>query len=391
MFDQRIYLIQFDTLVMWHTPSELHDASLRVIRRLMHCLLLLPPFPQVKLKILYTIVLFFYLVFIAHWRFSFNYNVVYDVKNDYVSRAIDLQKFVGLVICHAVITAEVFWKNCTAEIELQLQRIRHCLRVQFGYCVNLERIRFYCNILIGSLIVRVFMFLAMTLYINFVTDDFVLVFYDLYSEVILLTRFTEFTIYSVVIYRFYRDLCDTSEIFIAELERTPYEMSSVRRVLVERLSMLQHLHGLLWNTIRKIEENSKLSLISMMLKFITDTAVLPYWIYVNLSGPTCWAVILCTYTVNQRIFISMSCFLTVCLTELCGKLVEIIVPCLICTYSEQLQRQLRALFHTLSSDRYNSQLNLALLRISSQLGQEKCFFSAGGLFDINNVTLGKVR
>lgn len=391
MFDQWISLIDFYTLVMWHIPSELHDASLRVVRRLMHCLLLLPPRPQVKLKILYMIVLLFYLVFIAHWRFSFNYTVIYDVKNDYVSRAIDLQKFVGLVICHAVITTELLWKNRSAEIELQLQRMRHSLRVQFGYCVNLERIRLYCNILIGSLIVRVLMFLAMTLYINFVTDEFVLVFYDLYSEVILLTRFTEFTIYSVLILTFYKDLCDISETLIAELERTPSEMSSVRRVLMDRLSMLQHLHGLLWSTIRKIEENFKMSLISMMLKFITDTSVLPYWIYMNVTGTACWAVILCTYVENQKISIAKYIFLTVCLTELCGKLVEIIVPCLICTYSEQLQRQLRALFHTLSSDRYNSQLNLALLRISSQLGQEKCFFSAGGLFVINNVTLGKVR
>lgn len=289
---------------MWHIPGELHDASLRVLHRLMHCLLLLPPRPQVKLKILYMIVLLFYLVFIARWRFSFNYTVIYDMKNDYVSRAIDLQKFVGLVICHAVITTELLWKNRSADIELQLQRMGHSLRVQFGYCVNLERIRLYCNILIGSLIVRVLMFLAMTLYINFVTDDFVLVFYDLYSEVILLTRFTEFTIYSVVILSFYKDLCDISETLIAELERTPSEMSSVRRVLMDRLSMLQHLHGLLWTTIRKIEENFKMSLISMMLKFITDTSVLPYWIYMNLSGNACWTVILCTYVENQRIFIA---------------------------------------------------------------------------------------
>lgn len=80
-----------------------------------------------------------------------------------------------------------------------------------------------------------------------------------------------------------------------------------------------------------------------------------------------------------------------CITEQFCKFVEIIVPCLICNRCELLQRQLRSSFHTLSSDRRNTELNLSLLRISLQLGQESCFFSAGGLFIINNVTLGKVR
>lgn len=80
-----------------------------------------------------------------------------------------------------------------------------------------------------------------------------------------------------------------------------------------------------------------------------------------------------------------------CIIEQFCKLVEIIVPCLICNQCELLQRQLRSLFHTLSLDRRNMELNLSLLRISLQLGQESCFFSAGGLFIINNVTLGKVR
>lgn len=79
-----------------------------------------------------------------------------------------------------------------------------------------------------------------------------------------------------------------------------------------------------------------------------------------------------------------------CVADQLCQLVEIIVPCLICTHCELIYRQLKALFHTLSSDRQNTQLNLALIRISSRLRQEKCFFSAGGMFCINNVTLGKV-
>lgn len=98
-------------------------------------------------------------------------------------------------------------------------------------------------------------------------------------------------------------------------------------------------------------------------------------------------------TLKERYILSIDKYpaLAVCLTEQCGKLVEIIVPCQICDHCGLLYRQLRSMFHTLSSDRCNYQLNLAVIRMSSQLGQEQCFFSAGGLLLMNNVTLGKVR
>lgn len=79
-----------------------------------------------------------------------------------------------------------------------------------------------------------------------------------------------------------------------------------------------------------------------------------------------------------------------CTTEESGKLLEICIPCWICTRCDHLQRKFRSLFHGISVDRRNEQLNTALLRISAQLGQETCQLRVGGLIKINNEMLGKV-
>lgn len=281
---------------MWHVPGELHDASMRIMRRLLHCLLLLPPSPHVQLRVLYTAGLLIYLVLIFKWRFNFNYHVVYDIKNDHVSRIIDLLNFVGLITCHGTVVMELIWRNRSEQVEQQLQRIRHILRVQFGHNVNLERIRRYCRILFGSLIVRVLMLAGMTVYDNMMTDTSVLLFYSFYSEVVILTRFSEFTMYSSLILCFYRDLRQVSSTLMAELEKTRFEICSVRRKLLDRLFTMQQLHGILWNTIREIESYFELSLILIMLKLFVDTSVLPYWILISISSSNSWAIILCVYS-----------------------------------------------------------------------------------------------
>lgn len=283
---------------MWHVPGKLHDASLRCMRWLMHCLLLLPPRPRKELKILYTVVLLIYLAYVTSWRFSFNYHVVYDMKNDHVSRYIDLLNFVGLIVSHVIVVMELLWKNHGEEIERQLQHMRHILRVQFGHEVNLERIRLYCNILIGSLIVRLIILLGMTIFVNFVTDNLFLLFYCYYSEIVLLIRLSEFSMYSSLILCFYRELSVVSSTLIDKLECIISEMSPMRRILLHRLITLQHLHGLLWNTTRAIEQNFSLSLISIMLKLLVNTSMLPYWIYLNVITQTNWANILCECTLE---------------------------------------------------------------------------------------------
>lgn len=341
---------------MWYVPGKLHDASLRFMRRLMHCMLLLPPRPQVELKVLYTIVLLVYLIFVLNWRFSFNYHVVYDLKNDHVTRNIDLLNFVGLTLSHAIVAMELLWKNRSEQVELQLQRMRHILRVQFEHNVNLRRIRWYSNTIFASLVVRVLILAAVTIYVNFVTDNLVLLFYSHYSEVVLLMRFSEFTKYSSLILCFYRDLCEVSTTLIADLESTSPEMCSVRHILLDRLFALQHLHGLLWNSTRFIEQNFELSLISIILKLLVNTSMLPYWIFINATTTKSWAIIQCAYPEGHRFHIAKCISLADCVADQLCQLIEIIVPCLICTNCERIYRQLKALFHTLSSDRQNTQL-----------------------------------
>jgi len=72
------------------------------------------------------------------------------------------------------------------------------------------------------------------------------------------------------------------------------------------------------------------------------------------------------------------------------KILEIIVPCYLCTQCEAMQRKLRSMFYTITTDRRNGQLNAALRRLNLQLSQEKCQFSAGGLVEITTEMLGKV-
>lgn len=333
---------------MWYVPGKLHDASLRIMRRLMHCMLLLPPRPQVELKVLYTIVLLIYLIFVLNWRFSFNYHVVYDLKNDHVTRNIDLLNFVGLTLSHAIVAMELLWKNRSEQVELQLQRLRHILRVQFEHNVNLRRIRWYSNTIFASLVVRVLILATVTIYVNFVTDNLVLLFYSHYSEVVLLMRFSEFTMYSSLILCFYRDLCEVSTTLIADLESTSPEMCSVRHILLDRLFALQHLHGLLWNSTRLIEQNFELSLISIMLKLLVNTSMLPYWIFINATTTKSWAIIQCAYPEDHRFHIAKCISLADCVADQLCQLVEIIVPCLICTHCELIYRQFKSFVsHTL--------------------------------------------
>ncbi|XP_062123397.1 putative gustatory receptor 98a [Drosophila sulfurigaster albostrigata] len=156
--------------VMWHVPIELHNVSLRLMRRLMHLLLLLPPRVWRHVNLLYMVALFAYLAFIFHWRISFNYHVVYDIQVDSFSRFIDVLNFLALITCHIAVAMELLWRNRSEQIEQQLERMRYMLRVQFGYQVNLQRIQSHCHCIYGSLLMRSIILLVMTIYNNLVTD-----------------------------------------------------------------------------------------------------------------------------------------------------------------------------------------------------------------------------
>ncbi|EDV95026.1 GH23777 [Drosophila grimshawi] len=266
---------------------------------------------------------------------------------------------------------ELIWRNRSERIEQHLEKIRYVLRVQFGHKVNLVRIRRYCQSLLLLFEVSCVSLLGMAIYNNLVTDLVVLLLYAVYSEMVLLMRFSEFSLHAVLILVFYMELNEVSFRLIMELDKTQFEVKSVRRLSLERLLVLQQLHGQLWNTVRSIECNFELSLVTVLLKFFVDAHILPYWMYVNMHNNINFIIVF------------------YCITEELCKLLAIIVSCLICTRCGRLQRQLRSIYHGLTTDRSNEQLNFYLYRISSQLGQERCQFSAGGFLVINNEILGK--
>ncbi|KAH8312218.1 hypothetical protein KR044_009828 [Drosophila immigrans] len=352
---------------MWHVPIELHNVSLRLMRRVMHLLLLLPPRQLRHVRLLHTLALFGYLAFIFQWRISFNYHVVYDIRIDYFSRFIDVLNFVALVACHTVVAMELMWRNRSAQIEQQLERMKYLLRVQFGHNVNLQRIRRYCRWIYASLLLRCLILLLMTIYNNQVTNVSMILYYDFYSELVLLIRFSEFSLYAVLILCFYQELLEVSHKLMPQIESCNTEVSS----FLERLSTLRQLHSILWNTIRSIERNFELGLIIVMLKYFVDIFVLPYWIFINVQSQTNTAVV------------------QYCTIEEVVKFLEVLIPFMICNRCELLQRQLRSVFHSLNANRGVGQLNACLWRLSAQLGQESCQFSAGGFLIINNEMLGK--
>jgi len=109
---------------MWHVSGELHNASLRFMRHLMRFFLLLPPHSHLSWKMIYNIALFIYIMCILQLRFAFNYNVIYDLIHDDVSRVLDLVNFVALIVGHSVVAMELLWRNHSEQIEQQLQQIR---------------------------------------------------------------------------------------------------------------------------------------------------------------------------------------------------------------------------------------------------------------------------
>ncbi|XP_060647184.1 putative gustatory receptor 98a [Drosophila nasuta] len=352
---------------MWHVPIELHNVSLRLMRRLMHLLLLLPPQVWRHVNLFYMVALFAYLAFFFHWRISFNYQVVYDIQVDFFSRFIDVLNFLALITCHIAVAMELLWRNRSEQIEQQLERMRYMLRVQFGHQVNLQRIQSHCRCIYGSLLLRCIILLGMSIYNNLVTDESLLLYYNFYSEIVLLIRFSEFSLYSVLIMAFYQELIEVSSELVEQLQSSGCELTNS----LERLSTLRQLHSILWNTIRSIERNFERSLIIVMLKLFVDIFVLPYWIFINVQSQRNAAIV------------------QYCAVEELVKFLELSIPFMIWSRCELLQRKFRSILHSLSAHRVDGQLNACLWRLSAQLGQESCQFSAGGFLVINNEMLGK--
>jgi len=252
--------------VMWHVPGELHNVSLRFMQRLMHFLLLLPPHQYLSWKIVYNIVLFTYILCIFQWRFAFNYNVIYDAVNDNVSRILDLVNFVALIVAHSVVAMELLWRNHSQQIEQQLQQIQYIARIQFGHNMNLKRIESYCNVIYRIVYIRVGILLSLTVYNCISTSTSLLLICHLYSEIILTLRCIEFSLHSILVLSFYKELIDVGNEIVAKLNNTQLQLEPVCISSTDRLSTLQKLHQLLWQTHRNIEGNFELSLIVVMMK-----------------------------------------------------------------------------------------------------------------------------
>ncbi|KAH8312217.1 hypothetical protein KR044_009829 [Drosophila immigrans] len=357
---------------MWHVPNELHDISLRFMRHLMHLFVLTPPRNYLYLKLLYSTALFLYISVICSWRFFGDYSVVYDVRCDHLSHFLDFANFAALITGHALVSLDLLWRNCSDQIEQQLQRIRHELRLQFRHKVNLQRIESHCNFINRLILSRMLLLLATSVYNSMQeTHSSVPLMCNFYSEIIFTLRCGEFTLHSTLVLAFYKELLEAGQQLVQQLNIKWQQMSQDERLLLQQLSRLQHMHQSLWQIQRDIECNFERSLTLVMLKYFVDASVLPYWVYLNIFQNKAYSLQLW------------------CVSEEIGKLLEVIIPCWICTRCDYLQRKLRSQFHGVSTDRSNEDLNIALLRISSQLAQERCQFRIGGLITINHEMLGR--
>ncbi|KAH8251954.1 hypothetical protein KR038_011928 [Drosophila bunnanda] len=351
---------------MGQVSGELHAVSLLAMNRVMKCIVILPMGQHLVAKVLCVMVLLITVGLSSYFRFSFDYDFTYDFINDHFSRIVDLTNYVALMMSHVVIVNQLVWRNCRTEIDSQLERIHRVMNAQLGRRVNLDRVRSYCNAIYGSLFIRCLIFGLINVY-----NNRALTYYALYSEIVLHARFSEFTLYCAVILALYQELILASLSVLAELERSRFELWSVRRLSLEKLAKLQRIHGLIWRANRCLERNFQLCLIIMLMKFFVDTSALPYWLYLS-------------KTIHTDVSIQYYCGI-----DECVKILEVVVPCWICTRCDAMQRRFRSMFYTLTKDRRNGQLNAALNRLCLQLGQERCQFSAGGLVEISTEMLGK--
>ncbi|XP_016974799.1 putative gustatory receptor 98a [Drosophila rhopaloa] len=351
---------------MGQMPDELHTASLFRMRRVMKCLGMLPVWENLFAKVFCNVVLCVAVGFSSYGRFSFDYDFDYDFLNDHFSSSMDLTNFTALIAIHVIVVMELLWGYSCKDVDGQLQAIQFAINVHLGTPASLDRVRGYCNAIYGSLFIRSLIFILMTAY-----NNRALTYYALYSELVLLARFSEFTHYCAVIYFLYQELLLGASNVLEELQRTRFELWSIRRLSLEKLSKLQRIHGQLWQSIRCLEQYFRLSLITLLLKFFVDSSALPYWLYLGQV---------------QHTAVSIQYY--VCCEE-CIKLLEIVVPCWICMRCDVMQRKLRSIFYTITTDRRNSQLNLALRKLCLQLSQERFQFSAGGLVEITTEMLGK--
>ncbi|XP_020799843.1 putative gustatory receptor 98a [Drosophila serrata] len=268
---------------MGPVSGELHAVSMLGMDRVMKCMVMLPVSEHLIAKVFCNAILVCTVVFSTRWRLRFDYEINYDVRNDQFSRFIDMTNYVAMIVSHIIIVMELVWLKRNDEVNNQLEGIRREMNVLLGIEVNLQRVRGYCNAVYASLFIRCLVFGLATIIANRP-----LTYYAIYSEIVLLVRFSQFSLFCAVILALYQELTPAGLSVLAELESSLYELDSVRQSSIENLAKLQRLHGLLWQAIRCLEHNFQICLITMLMKFFVDTSAMPYWLYLSNVQITGW-------------------------------------------------------------------------------------------------------
>lgn len=259
---------------MSYVSVKLDNLSLGVFRRLMRIIMLLPPSPHLYVKLLYNLVLMTYLGLISRWRHAFNYNVIYDYRNDHLSRILDLINFDLLIVGHFIVAFEMLWKNRCEKIDKEILRIQYILCDQFHRKINYQRMRVYSRIIYCVLFLRLAVVLLMTVYNYLTTNTSLLLICNFYSECALIARFSDFSMHVALVLAVYRELIEATAEVILQLE---VQLQSS----IQKIKTLQKIHHTLWALHREIEESFAQSLLVVLLKYFVDTSVMPYWVLMS--------------------------------------------------------------------------------------------------------------
>lgn len=263
---------------MCYVSVKVETLSLGFLRRLMRIILLQPPRPHLYLKLMYNAVLLVYLGLISHWRYAFNYNVIYDHRNDNLSRIIDLFNFNLLIMGHLIVIIEVIWMNRSERIDQHFLHIKYILCDRLHRKFNYYRVRVYCSIIYVFLFLRVFVLLAITIYNYLASNTSVLLILNFYSELVLIVRGGDFTLHVALVLAIYQELMEVGSDLILQLEQQ-------LPISIHKIKILQQVHHTLWRVHRDIEKSYEQSLLVVMLKYFVDTSVIPYWLYLSNNQP----------------------------------------------------------------------------------------------------------
>lgn len=213
-----------------------------------------------------------YLGLITRWRYSFNYNVIYDYRNDNLSRVIDLINFDLLIVGHFIVALEMNWKNRSEKIDQQILHIQYVLCDQFHRKMNNHRMRIYSRVIYSFLMLRITVLFSITIYNYLGTNTSLLLICNFYSELVVIVRCSDFSMHVALVLAIYHELMEACSEIILQLEvQLPLS--------IQKIKTLQQIHHTLWETHREIEKSFSQSLLVVLIKYFVDTSVMPYWVF----------------------------------------------------------------------------------------------------------------